>query len=61
MIAAQDALVAMFQDIGFEPEALLVDFVRDSDGENRDLLRLSHRVDVTQARNRLWGMNEVAG
>lgn len=61
VIAAQDALVAMFQDIGFEPEALLVDFVRDSDGENRDLMLLTHRVDVNQARNRLWGMDEVAG
>ena len=25
-------LVAMFQDMGFEPEALLADFVRDGDG-----------------------------
>lgn len=61
VIAAQDALVAMFQDIGFEPEALLADFVRDSDGENRDLMLLTHRVDVNQARNRLLGMDEVAG
>jgi RimJ/RimL family protein N-acetyltransferase len=44
-----DALpaVAMFEALGFEPEALLRDHVRDRSGSLRDLLVLSHFVEGT--------------
>lgn len=42
--ADQEALVAMFQRLGFEPEALLRDFVKDRRGERHDLLMLTHRT-----------------
>lgn len=45
VIADQEALVAMFRGLGFEPEALLVDHVRDRSGELRDLLVLAHSVE----------------
>ena len=39
--------IGMFQAIGFEPEALLRDHVRDRAGELRDLVVLSHLVEGT--------------
>jgi L-amino acid N-acyltransferase YncA len=44
VIADQEALIAMFVALGFEPEALLIDHVRDRSGELRDLLVLAHSV-----------------
>ena len=45
VIAEQEALIAMFRGLGFEPEALLVDHVRDRSGELRDLLVLANSVE----------------
>ena len=45
VIADQAGLIAMFRGLGFEPEALLVDHVRDRSGELRDLLVLAHSVE----------------
>jgi L-amino acid N-acyltransferase YncA len=45
VIADQEGLVTMFRGLGFEPEALLVDHVRDRSGELRDLLVLAHSVE----------------
>lgn len=45
VIADQEALIAMFRALGFAPEALLVDHVRDRSGELRDLLVLAHSVE----------------
>jgi L-amino acid N-acyltransferase YncA len=45
VVSEQDATIAMFQMLGFEPEALLREHVRDRDGELRDLLVLAHHVD----------------
>jgi RimJ/RimL family protein N-acetyltransferase len=45
VIADQEALIAMFRGLGFEPEALLTDHVRDRDGELRDLIVLANAVD----------------
>ena len=44
VVAEQEALVSMFQDLGFEPEAILADFVRDGEGEFHDLMLLTHRA-----------------
>src|SRR3954454_9867217 len=45
VIAAQEPAIAMFRSLGFEPEALLTDHVRDRAGELRDLMVLSHSVE----------------
>jgi ribosomal protein S18 acetylase RimI-like enzyme len=44
VVAEQTALVAMFRDLGFKPEALLADFVRDRAGEPHDLMLLTHNA-----------------
>lgn len=45
VVAEQTALVAMFKGLGFQPEALLADFVRDADGEPHDLMLLTHHAE----------------
>jgi L-amino acid N-acyltransferase YncA len=45
VIAVQEQTIAMFRSLGFDPEALLADHVRDRAGELRDLMLLSHSVD----------------
>jgi ribosomal protein S18 acetylase RimI-like enzyme len=45
VIAEQESLIGMFRALGFEPEALLVDHVRDRSGEVRDLLVLANSVE----------------
>jgi ribosomal protein S18 acetylase RimI-like enzyme len=37
--------IEMFSALGFEPEGLLVDHIRDRTGQLRDLVILSHQVD----------------
>jgi ribosomal protein S18 acetylase RimI-like enzyme len=44
VIADQAALIGMFRALGFEPEALLTDHVRDRSGEMRDLMVLAQSV-----------------
>jgi ribosomal protein S18 acetylase RimI-like enzyme len=44
VIADQTALISMFRALGFEPEALLSDHVRDRAGEIRDLMVLANDV-----------------
>jgi ribosomal protein S18 acetylase RimI-like enzyme len=45
VIADQTALIGMFRALGFEPEALLADHVRDRSGEVRDLMVLANDVE----------------
>jgi ribosomal protein S18 acetylase RimI-like enzyme len=45
VIADQASLVGMFRSLGFEPEALLTDHVRDRAGELRDLMVLANSVE----------------
>jgi L-amino acid N-acyltransferase YncA len=44
VVADQASAIAMFGLLGFEPEALLRDHVRDREGQLRDLMILAHRV-----------------
>lgn len=46
-IATQDATIALFAGLGFQPEALLVDQVRDAAGELNDLMVLALHGDET--------------
>ena len=45
VISDQTGLIAMFRALGFDPEALLADHVRDRSGEVRDLMVLSNDVE----------------
>jgi GNAT superfamily N-acetyltransferase len=45
VVARQQGTIDMFQGLGFEPEALLRDQLRDPGGECHDLVLLSHFVD----------------
>ena len=45
VISDQTALIGMFRTLGFEPEALLANHVRDRAGEVRDLMVLSNDVE----------------
>jgi ribosomal protein S18 acetylase RimI-like enzyme len=45
VISDQEALIGMFRALGFEPEALLADHVRDRAGEIRDLMVLANDVE----------------
>jgi ribosomal protein S18 acetylase RimI-like enzyme len=45
VVADKGGDLEMFSALGFEPEGLLVDHIRDRSGALRDLVILSHRVD----------------
>jgi ribosomal protein S18 acetylase RimI-like enzyme len=54
VVAEQGAALALFTELGFSGEALLVDHIRDRTGELRDLMVLAHHV------GRTWsGMDTV--
>ena len=58
VLADQEAVAALFRDLGFTPEALLVDHVRDDGGQFHDLLVLSHPVEQTWSTLATIGMVE---
>jgi len=45
VVAREQGTIDMFQGLGFEPEALLRDQLRDPDGECHDIVLLSHFAD----------------
>jgi RimJ/RimL family protein N-acetyltransferase len=45
MTADQKSAIATFEKLGFQPEALLQDFVVDRDGRSRDLVMMSHDIE----------------
>jgi ribosomal protein S18 acetylase RimI-like enzyme len=47
VLAGQEAVASLFKDLGFTPEALLADHVRDDQGQLHDLLVLSHPIEQT--------------
>jgi ribosomal protein S18 acetylase RimI-like enzyme len=49
VVAEQGAALALFTELGFTGEALLVDHIRDRNGELRDLMVLAHHVRETWA------------
>ena len=55
VVADAEPAIGMFQEIGFEPEALLRDHVRDRNGGLRDLVVLAHLVEGT------WSGMEAVG
>ena len=55
VVADQEPTIAMFRSLGFDPEALLTDHVRDQSGALRDLMILAHSVEEQ------WSSMAVAG
>jgi ribosomal protein S18 acetylase RimI-like enzyme len=61
VVADQEALLAMFDGLGFTGEALLRDHIRDRSGTLRDLVLLAHHVDDTWASMRTIGLDDELG
>lgn len=59
VVADSVAAIGMFEAVGFEPEALLRDHVRDRSGELRDLVVLAHLVDGTWSGMASAGIEEA--
>jgi len=60
MTVDQAAAIAIFKGMGFKPEALLRDHVRDRTGRKHDLVILSHDVAAFQARLAALGAEHLA-
>jgi GNAT superfamily N-acetyltransferase len=60
VISEQEALVSMFQDLGFVPEAILADFVRDGDGTFHDLMLLTHRAQDQLPQSQAFALLELS-
>jgi ribosomal protein S18 acetylase RimI-like enzyme len=56
VVSDQESTILMFRSLGFEPEALLVDHVRDRSGNLRDLLVLAHSVEEQLAALEMAGI-----
>lgn len=56
MTTDQRAAIAVFEEMGFRPEALLSKLVADRDGKLHDIVLLSHDVDSVAGRNEAYGM-----
>ncbi|WP_454906303.1 N-acetyltransferase family protein [Variovorax gossypii] len=61
MTVDQRSAIAVFQALGFRPEALLSKHVKDWQGVTHDLVVLSHDVARFEAQMRAYGMNEALG
>ena len=57
MTVDQPAAVALFEGLGFAPEAMLRDHVKDRSGQTFDVVVLSHRVEQMRARLQAYGMD----
>ena len=58
VVAEQGAALALFTELGFTGEALLVDHIRDRNGDLRDLMVLAHHVRDTWAGMDAVGIEE---
>lgn len=61
MTLDQKGAIATFEGIGFRPEALLRDQVKDREGNKHDLLVLSHEVARFEAQLAAYGVAEAFG
>ena len=61
MTVDQKGAIATFEELGFKPEALLLDHVKDRQGTKHDLLVYSHDVRGFQSQLDAYGMSEAAG
>jgi GNAT superfamily N-acetyltransferase len=61
MTLDQKGAISVFEGLGFRPEALLRDHVRDHEGQKHDLLVLSHEVAKFQAQHVAYGVTQAFG
>ncbi|MFN0096721.1 MAG: N-acetyltransferase family protein [Dehalococcoidia bacterium] len=61
MTLDQKGAIAVFEGLGFRPEALLRDHVKDRSGTKHDLLMLSHEVARFEAQRAAFGVAEAFG
>ncbi len=61
MTLDQKGAIATFEGLGFRPEALLRDHVKDRDGNKHDLLVLSHEVASFEAQRTAYGVSQAFG
>lgn len=61
MTLDQKGAIATFEGLGFRPEALLRDHVKDREGKKHDLLVLSHDVARFEATRAAFGVAEALG
>jgi RimJ/RimL family protein N-acetyltransferase len=59
MTVDQKGAIAVFEGLGFSPEAMLRDHVRDRSGRTYDLVVLSHDVARVGARHAAYGLDEA--
>ena len=59
MTVDQKGAIAVFEGMGFRPEALLRDHVKDREGKKHDLLVLSHDVARFQSQMDAYGVSEA--
>ena len=57
MTVDQQAAIAVFEELGFRPEAMLSEHVRDRDGNKHDVALLSHDVNRFLARLETFGQS----
>jgi RimJ/RimL family protein N-acetyltransferase len=60
MTVDQQAAIAIFEGLGFAPEALLRDHVKDRHSQTHDVVLLGHHVARMQARLHAYGVDEPA-
>jgi L-amino acid N-acyltransferase YncA len=61
VVADQDAPLAMFSNLGFQPEALLRDHVRDDHGDTHDLIVMAHFAAENWSAMQAVGMEGAVG
>jgi len=59
MTVDQKGAIAVFEGMGFRPEALLRDHVKDREGKKHDVLLLSHDVARFQSQMDAYGVSEA--
>ena len=59
MTVDQKGAIAVFEEMGFQAEALLKQHVRDPEGTKHDLVVLSHDVERFQAQMEAYGLTEL--
>jgi len=59
MTVDQQSAIGVFEEMGFQAEALLKEHVRDADGTKHDLVVLSHDVERFQAQMQAYGLTEL--
>lgn len=60
MTTDQKSAIAVFEGLGFRPEAILRDHVREAPGIMHDLLVLSHNVAEVAARAEAYGLSTLS-